>query len=64
VRAGQGTAGWSAAQWSAVGECIAEAYAYYERRLVDLRRETMDRLIPSLERRRLAVHRSAVRSRR
>src|SRR5713226_8721999 len=49
VLAGQGTAGWSATQWRSVVECLAEAYTYYERRLDDLREETVERFCRSLE---------------
>ncbi len=50
---------WSIPQWRALGACVAEAYTYYERRLVDLRRETIDRLRQSLKRRGLSATRAA-----
>ena len=51
--------GWSTTQWRHVVECLAEAYAHYERRLDDLRAETVERFRRSLERRGLSTERTA-----
>jgi hypothetical protein len=47
--------GVSAERWRVLEECIGEAYAHYERRLVDLRHETVDLLTTLLERRGLST---------
>jgi len=46
-------------RWHAIVECVSAAYDHHERRLVDVRHETVDRLRALLEQRGLVPHRPA-----
>src|SRR6266403_1706003 len=46
-------------RWHAIVECVSAAYDHHERRLVDVRHETVDRLRALLEERGLVPHRPA-----
>ncbi len=46
-------------RWRAIVECVSAAYDHHERRLVDVRHETVDRLRALLEQRGLVPHRPA-----
>lgn len=50
---------WSPQQWRALRDCVESAYAHYERRLVDVRQETVERLTDSLVGHGLATPRAA-----